>query len=126
MSSRVTKIILVVFVGLFVGLWPCDTNAARYEYDALNRLTRVVYDENASIEYSYDSVGNRTRRLVIAPPNPDLNLSGRVNFADLAKLAENWLDAGDHKKGDLNLDGVVDIKDIAVIAAYWLDAGEPL
>ncbi|HEY4760229.1 MAG TPA: hypothetical protein VIH42_06595 [Thermoguttaceae bacterium] len=122
MTGKVTKIILLVFVGL----WPCNTNAAKYEYDPLNRLIRAVYDENTSIEYSYDSVGNRTRELVIAPPNPDLNLNGRVNFADLAELAENWLDAGDHKKGDLNLDGVVDTKDIAVIAAYWLDAGEPL
>ena len=126
MTDKVTKTILFVFVGLLIGLWPSSANAARYEYDPLNRLTRVVYDENTSIEYSYDSVGNRTRRLVIEPPNPDINRSGKVNFADFAGLAENWLKPVDHKPGDLNRDGKVDIYDLSIMADYWLLPGEPL
>lgn len=126
MTRKVAKIILLVFVGLLIGFWPSSSNAAKYEYDPLNRLTRVVYDENTSIEYSYDSVGNRTRELVIEPPNPDINLSGRVNFIDLAGLAENWLTCGDHQPGDLNLDGTINIEDLSIMADYWLAPGEPL
>ena len=74
----------------------------------------------------YDAVGNRMRKLVVEPPNPDLNLSGMVNFGDVARLAQNWLDVGDHNKGDLNLDGTVDVRDLAILADYWLEPGEAL
>ena len=117
---------MFALAGFLVILWPCTANAAKYEYDQLNRLTRVVYDENTSIEYTYDAVGNRTRRLVIEPPNPDINRSGKVNLADFAKLAESWLQPVDHKPADLNLDGVVDMTDLSIMADYWLKAGEPL
>jgi len=125
--TKTAKITILLTLALvLIGLWPCNVNAAKYEYDGLNRLVRVVYDENTSIEYTYDAVGNRLRKLVVEPPNPDINLSGKVNFIDLARLGENWLEEGDHIKGDLNLDGVVDIEDVAIIADYWLQPGEPL
>jgi YD repeat-containing protein len=124
--SEAKKPILLTFVLALIGLWPCSAYAARYEYDALNRLTRVLYNETTSIEYTYDAVGNRTRRLVIEPPNPDINLSGTVNLVDLAKLANKWLEEGDHQKGDLNRDGSVDINDLKILANYWLQSSEPL
>ncbi|UCG58417.1 MAG: hypothetical protein JSU70_02710 [Phycisphaerales bacterium] len=37
-----------------------DAARVHYEHDALNRLTRVIYDGNATIQYTYDAVGNRT------------------------------------------------------------------
>jgi YD repeat-containing protein len=40
---------------------PCLTWAARYEYDALNRLTKVTYDNGQSIAYTYDPAGNIIR-----------------------------------------------------------------
>lgn len=100
--------------------------ASTYEYDRLNRLTRIVYDANTSIEYTYDAAGNMTRNLVIQPPNPDTDLSGTVDFIDYAKLAEDWLGTVDHELGDLNRDGKVDIHDLAIMADYWLQPGEPL
>jgi YD repeat-containing protein len=30
----------------------------QYEYDALNRLTRVIYENGDSITYAYDTAGN--------------------------------------------------------------------
>ena len=33
--------------------------AVDYSYDALNRLTKVTYDNGAFIAYSYDAAGNR-------------------------------------------------------------------
>jgi YD repeat-containing protein len=35
-----------------------------YEYDALNRLTRVSYPDGSTIAYHYDPAGNRTERIV--------------------------------------------------------------
>ncbi len=35
-----------------------------YEYDALGRLERIVYDDGTVIEFIYDAAGNRTSRLV--------------------------------------------------------------
>ncbi len=38
--------------------------AIQYTYDALNRLTAVVYDDGATITYGYDAAGNRLSRVV--------------------------------------------------------------
>ena len=35
-----------------------------YEYDALGRLERIVYDDGTVIEFVYDAAGNRTSRVV--------------------------------------------------------------
>jgi YD repeat-containing protein len=35
--------------------------ATTYEYDSLGRLVRVVYDDGASISYTYDVNGNRVQ-----------------------------------------------------------------
>lgn len=35
-----------------------------YEYDSLNRLTKVTYADGAQILYYYDANGNRTSKLV--------------------------------------------------------------
>jgi hypothetical protein len=62
----------------------------------------------------------------------DLNESGDVDFADLAVLAQYWLDdncAGSNNCGGADLqpedspDGDVDIADLAVFAHHWLDTG---
>jgi len=125
-TNKINKSILTGF--FLAASWCCYADAITYEYDSLNRLTRVVYDETTSIEYTYDAAGNRLRKLVIQPPNPDTDLSGTVDFIDYARLAEDWLKPVDHRKGDLDLnrDGIVDIYDLAIMADYWLDPGEPL
>lgn len=43
-----------------------------YEYDALNRLTRVSYPDGSTIAYRYDPAGNRTGRIVTVP-EPDFD-----------------------------------------------------
>lgn len=39
----------------------------RYEYDRLDRLTRVEYPDGTTIEYTYDAAGNVTS-VVTRPP----------------------------------------------------------
>jgi YD repeat-containing protein len=38
-----------------------------YKYDNLHRLIEVRYSNNVVIKYTYDAVGNRTLKEVIAP-----------------------------------------------------------
>jgi len=49
-------ILLALFSLLFCSSF---ARAAFYAYDALNRLTRVFYDNGMCVMYSYDEVGNR-------------------------------------------------------------------
>jgi YD repeat-containing protein len=49
-----------ILFALFSLLFYCsNARAASYAYDALNRLTRVFYDNGTCVMYSYDEVGNR-------------------------------------------------------------------
>lgn len=41
---------------------------ATYDYDALGRLTRVVYSDGKIAVYKYDAAGNRTQVLSGGPP----------------------------------------------------------
>ena len=43
---------------LFLLLVPSLSAAVTYEYDQLNRLTRVVYDNGKAVTYTYDAAGN--------------------------------------------------------------------
>ena len=47
---------------LALGAFAQSTNA--YEYDNLNRLTKVTYANGAVVQYSYDNVGNRLTKNV--------------------------------------------------------------
>jgi len=125
MNKRVLATLFVLAKGFSYVHTP-NALAVVYEYDPLNQLIRLVHDENTSVEYTYDAAGNMTRKLVVQPPNPDTDLSGIVNFIDLARLAEDWLQPVDHKPGDLNRDDKVDIEDLKIMADYWLEPGEPL
>ncbi len=45
---------------------PVDYNSnIRYEYDSLNRVTKVVYDEENYVEYVYDANGNITKVTIV-------------------------------------------------------------
>jgi len=95
----------VLLLGILVAITfvsSSSINAAtiQYEYDALNRLIRVIYDENTSIEYTYDAVGNRTQRVATAS-------------------SEN----GSYHPGDANADYVISISEIVSYINEWA-AGE--
>lgn len=50
----------IVFPAIFfiVLLAPGFSSADTYEYDSLNRLIRVVYDDGKVVTYAYDAAGN--------------------------------------------------------------------
>jgi len=49
--------ILLATCALLVGLAPA-ARATQYEYDALNRVTKVTHDNGNSVSYTYDAAGN--------------------------------------------------------------------
>ncbi len=107
-----------------IGLLPQSAKANKYEYDALNRLTRVVYDSGVQITYTYDRVGNRTQK--VSTLMADASVDGSVDFKDFAILASRWLNANCVYpdfcgETDFNHNTTVNIDDLALLAQQWLD-----
>jgi YD repeat-containing protein len=66
MNNQLIKwFVLAVF---FCLLWtiPALGGTAQYTYDNLGRLIQVVYDNGATIVYTYDAAGNRIVQQVTA------------------------------------------------------------
>ena len=56
-----TAIMMIAFT------WVTICMADRYEYDDLNRLTKVTYDNGCTITYEYDEAGNLLKRTSTGP-----------------------------------------------------------
>jgi YD repeat-containing protein len=52
------KYAAILILLLFCTFHAINVSAASYEYDQLNRLTSVSYDDGSSVSYTYDSAGN--------------------------------------------------------------------
>jgi len=124
-----SRYVLVVLTWLlFTTTYPPSLNASSYEYDALNRLVRVVYDETTIIEYTYDAAGNRSRR--ISTFLADVSIDGVVNLEDFARLAIHWLNEdcispGWCDRADIDWSTEVNIEDVAILARLWLEGTGP-
>ena len=101
----------------------------QYKYDNLHRLTRVTYNNGMTISYTYDEVGNRTRR--ISTLQADSSIDGTVNFQDFAIVASRWLEEDcDYPDewcfgADVNWSSKVGIEDLGIIAQQWLASINP-
>jgi len=122
-QSNNIKIVLVL---LLIGGPVCF--AAQYEYDSLNRLVSVSYDDDTIVLYSYDASGNCHQKVMAAISDVDINDDGSVNLDDFAILARQWLLAPGEPTADivpLGGDGTVDELDLAGMAEYWLHSFLP-
>ncbi len=77
-----------------------DAWSINYNYDELNRLTFVFHPGDEVIQYVYDDVGNRTRKLAFTDTDGDL-LSDSWELANFGTLARNGT-------GDFDGDGLID------------------
>ena len=140
-------LLLTVMATMAMLVIGASINAAtiQYEYDVLNRLIRVVYDGNTSIQYTYDAVGNRTQRIVIAQPPPTLtgdfggaNFSpsdGYVDVWDLMLFADRWHTRAGEGNWDAIFDlagpnfagpdGYIDVWDLMTLADHWHEGVKP-
>ncbi len=97
-----------------------QSTTTKYEYDALYRLSKVIYSNGVTVSYSYDELGNRTGKTVDkvggeTPPKGDVNDDQAVDVADIASIIDVMAKGGNNKTADVNGDGVVDVADIATI-----------
>ena len=65
-SLFIKSIVLAAFLCLLTAA-PGLAGSAQYTYDSLNRLIQVQYDDGATIQYTYDAVGNRLVKQVTVP-----------------------------------------------------------
>jgi YD repeat-containing protein len=66
MNKRLAQLMrgMVLFSVLLAA--PALADTAQYTYDSLNRLIKVQYDNGTTVEYTYDTAGNRLTRQVLA------------------------------------------------------------
>ncbi|KPL25656.1 MAG: hypothetical protein AMJ75_00065 [Phycisphaerae bacterium SM1_79] len=144
-SKKVVLSAAVATIAGFVAATSINAATIQYEYDSLNRLIRVLYDGKASIEYAYDAVGNRTRRVVTTELPTTLTgdfcganfgpTDGYVDVWDLMQFADHWhvrtgqgnwdgkFDLAGPDFGDP--DGYVDAWDLMVFADHWREGEKP-
>lgn len=48
----------IVIIGVLILRTSANAWAEEYEYDALDRVTKVIYEDGSYVEYEYDSNGN--------------------------------------------------------------------
>lgn len=58
-------------LSLFVVFMSVDTYAEAYEYDELNRVIKVIYDDQSYITYEYDANGNIESQKFYEAEDPD-------------------------------------------------------
>lgn len=119
-------LVILVVTATFASVNLLHASTVKYEYDDLNRLARAIYDETMVIEYAYDEVGNRTRR--VSTLMADAFVDGDVDFHDFAIVASRWLeeDCGYVDEwcegADIDWDAEVGIEDLAIVTEQWLES----
>lgn len=125
-SSSTIQLFLMGFGGIAIAVAVAASAAAmQYQYDSLNRLTRVVYDDGKVVTYSYDAVGNRTKRKAFVPVAADFDIDGDVDLDDFAVLETGMNGPGQppgQSQADLDQDGDCDLEDFVVFAASFTGA----
>ena len=89
---------ILVFLLLFSGAMA----EIRYDYDELNRLIRVQYDNGTNVTYIYDELGNRLSRIVVPDSSaPDIPSAPSVpNGAVSVPTSSNLSWSGGDPDGD--------------------------
>lgn len=119
-----TKSIVIIFMMLFASVTALaqQKQNTTYEYDKLNRLTKVV-SPLGETTYTYDALGNRLSRTFkankVSSIPGDANGDGIVDANDIVEIA-NYIMGKASKSfifsaADVNEDGKVDIADIIKI-----------
>jgi YD repeat-containing protein len=67
------------------------SDTVQYQYDALNRLTRMERSGGTVMEFEYDKMGNRIAvRIITGSHSYDIDQDGDVDGLDLIDFATKW------------------------------------
>ncbi len=121
------RYIIYTIVMTFAVLQASAQTSVNYTYDNLNRLMEVSYSNGVKVKYTYDALGNRTKKTVTTSAitaRGDVDGDGKVNIDDLTALI-NYLLSGDASAINLNnadcySDGKLNIDDVTVLINYLL------
>lgn len=114
----------LVLIAIFFSLGSATPAfAATYQYDSLNRLSKVTYDDGTRAVYTYDASGNRSEKIITV--SADLNIDTNVDFEDFAQFAQHWLETDCIYpelcgEADFDWSGDVGIDDLSVLVDKWL------
>ncbi|MEM6734396.1 MAG: immunoglobulin-like domain-containing protein, partial [Myxococcota bacterium] len=89
---------------------PSIAHAETYEYDAVGRVTRVVYDDGSGLLFTYDANGSRLSRTAVDDAErPVITLLGdaMVSLEVNAPFTDPGATASDNRDGDLTSSIVV-------------------
>lgn len=121
------RYILFTIVMLFASILASADTSASYTYDNLNRLKKVTYSNGVTVNYTYDALGNRTKKTVTGTGQlrGDVNSDGTVNINDVISLI-NYVLKGDSNgvnlsNSDCDYDGNVNINDLIVLINFILN-----
>ncbi|WP_339821891.1 Ig-like domain-containing protein [Paenibacillus sp. FSL R7-0216] len=81
--------VLPIFLTLLLLLCSLPVFAETYQYDEANRLTRLIYDDQNQIQYTYDKSGNRITAKLIGNGNK-LRNPGFERYSGSSEVAESW------------------------------------
>lgn len=74
MKTTIKYLFIIVFISANSQNWHDETRT--YEYDNLNRLTKVFFNNGIVYEYQYDNLGNRLGKTIdVQLPQDNYNLS---------------------------------------------------
>ncbi len=84
MRNRISFIVLI-FVSLCnAPFFSSHAGTVAYQYDALSRLTKVIYNRTQSITYKYDKAGN----IISTVKGPYSQPAGDINGNDIVELSD--------------------------------------
>ena len=125
-----TKSIVIIFMMLFASVTALAQQKQKttYEYDKLNRLTKVV-SPLGETTYTYDALGNRLSRTFkankVSKIPGDANGDGQVDANDIVEITNYIMGKASKsfifKTADVNEDGKVNIADILQIVKGIMD-----
>ena len=125
-----TKSIVIIFMMLFASVtaYAQQKQNTTYEYDKLNRLTKVV-SPLGETTYTYDALGNRLSRTFkankVSKIPGDANGDGQVDANDIVEITNYIMGKASKrfifKTADVNEDGKVNIADILQIVKGIID-----
>ena len=129
-SEYMIKSIVIVIMMLFASVtaFAQQTQKTTYEYDKLNRLTKVV-SPLGETTYTYDALGNRLSRTFkankVSNIPGDANGDGQVDANDIVEITNYIMGKASKrfifKTADVNEDGKVNIADILQIVKGIID-----